>query len=192
MKEGNSCNSDNKRKSIMDAGEIGALWAVEAANRVKRRLLCAAWVVLAASSAGRVEAQSLQGGDWFDNRIASLSQNYLRLGYIVSTVEEGRSSSGDTVKFVMPVQRGFDYILIVIGDRSDQMIWIESEIGSTIIKDTRANQNGFAGVAWTSNYTGTVDVVIQFEGFSGPASWTALAGRRGRGAPADPGAPPGK
>jgi len=110
-----------------------------------------------------------------------MAAKYSAMGYYVTPSKEGRAGFATTLEFTMPVNMGLDYIFILGGDRytQDIDIWIESEAGTTIVKDTRATGNGMAGVSWRSEYNGTVNVVVHFARVTSRTAWAALAGRRG-------------
>jgi hypothetical protein len=122
-----------------------------------------------------------------------MASKYAAMGYYITPSKEGRAGFATTLEFTMPVNMGLDYIFIIGGDKytQDLDIWIESETGNTIVKDTRPIQNGMAGVSWRSDYNGTVNVVVHFARVSSRTAWAALAGRRGNLAFPDKGVSPG-
>ena len=93
---------------------------------------------------------------------------------------EGHAGYATTLEFTIRVAVGIDYIFILAGDRycQDVNVWIESENGNTLVKDTRKSGLGLCGVRWRSDYNGTVTVVVHFARVSSRCGWAALIGRR--------------
>ena len=79
------------------------------------------------------------------------------------------------------VNTNVDYMFVLAGDRrvQDIDIYVYSETGQQLVADTRTTAGRFAGVQWTSDYNGTVQVYVNVARAFGLASWTALVGRRG-------------
>lgn len=126
-----------------------------------------------------------------------MAAKYTGMGFYLAPSKEGHAGYATTLEFTVPVNRGLDYVFILAGDRYalDVDVWIESETGNSIVKDTRKVDNGLAGVRWRSDYNGTVTVVVHFAKVSSRCGWSALVGRRGTvmapsigpGAPTTPG-----
>ncbi|MBL9142764.1 MAG: hypothetical protein JNM99_03685 [Verrucomicrobiaceae bacterium] len=110
-----------------------------------------------------------------------MAEKYAGMGYYMAPSKEGKAGHGVTLEFEIPVNRGLDYVFILAGDKyaKDVDLYIESENGNTIVKDTRATSNGLAGVRWRSDYNGVVNVVIHFARAVDRCGWAAVAGRRG-------------
>lgn len=155
-----------------------------------KNILFAVAVATSAFSASNSFGQSQQEAA---DKAYQMASKYAAMGYYVTPSKEGRAGFATTLEFTMPVNMGLDYIFIIGGDKytQDLDIWIESESGNTIIKDTRPIQNGMAGVSWRSDYNGTVNVVVHFAKVSSRTAWAALAGRRGNLAFPDKGIAPG-
>jgi len=110
-----------------------------------------------------------------------MAAKYSAMGYYVAPSKEGWSGFGVTIEFAIPVNAGIDYIFILGGDKYllDPDVWIESEFGNTIVKDTRKFDNGMCGVRWRSDYNGTANVVVHFARATSRFAWAAVMGRRG-------------
>lgn len=155
-----------------------------------KNILIAVTAVASALASGASYGQSQQEAA---DKAYQMASKYAAMGYYVTPSKEGRAGFATTLEFTMPVNMGLDYIFIIGGDKytQDLDIWIESETGNTIVKDTRPIQNGMAGVSWRSDYNGTVNVVVHFARVSSRTAWAALAGRRGNLAFPDKGISPG-
>ena len=115
------------------------------------------------------------------DRAFEMAMKYSGMGYYIAPSKEGHAGFATTLEFTVPVNRGLDYVFILAGDRYalDVDVWIESETGNDIVKDTRKIDNGLAGVRWRSDYNGSVTVVVNFAKVTSRCGWAALVGRRG-------------
>jgi hypothetical protein len=164
-------------------------------SRSTASVLIGIW--LAAAAFSQAWADPAEAAD----KAYEAAAKYSAKGYYMTPSKEGHGSTGVTYEFEVPVNRGLDYIFIVSGDRNCQamQIWVEAEVtGNTIVKDTRRDRRGMAGVGWRSDYNGSVNVVVNFARVDGRCGWCALVGRRGTtaasvegavGTPATPAAP---
>ncbi len=111
----------------------------------------------------------------------AMAAKYAAMSYYITPSKEGHAGYATTLDFTVNVSEGLDYIFIIAGDRycEDVNMWIESEEGNDIVKDTRKMDNGLAGVRWRSDYSGTVEVIVHFARVSSLCHWSALMGRRG-------------
>lgn len=110
-----------------------------------------------------------------------MAAKYASMGYLITPSREGSAGVATTLEFTMPVNQGLDYVFIVAGDKYalDVDVWIESEVGNTIVKDTRKVDNGLCGVRWRSDYNGTAKVIVHFARVTSRCGWAAVVGRRG-------------
>ncbi len=122
----------------------------------------------------------------------TMAAKYSATGYYMTPNKEGWANAGATLEFVIPVSVGLDYIFLLAGDKNclDPDVWIESENGNVLVKDTRKFDNGLCGVRWRSDYSGTVNCVVNFARVKSRCGWAALVGRRGTPTNAVPNEPP--
>lgn len=109
------------------------------------------------------------------------SARYANQGYRVQPGFSDLDNEGTERRFEFSVSRGVDYIFLLAGDRSvtkiDIMVFDENK--NLLVEDKRT-RGKWAGIAWTSNYTGTAHVWIRIARTTdSPVGWTALVGRRG-------------
>lgn len=116
-----------------------------------------------------------------EDRAYQMAAKYSAMAYYITPSKEGHAGYGTTLEFTVNVSEGLDYIFIIAGDRycNDVNMWIESEVGTTLVKDTRKMDNGLAGVRWRSDYNGSATVIVHFVSVSSLCDWAALMGRRG-------------
>jgi hypothetical protein len=95
------------------------------------------------------------------------------------TDHSGMLTSGDAVRFLIPVVRGLDYVFLVGTDdfARDVDIYVYDEVGQLILDDRRSSK--LAGVQFRSSYNGTAVVYLHMARANGLASYTVLVGRRG-------------
>lgn len=110
-----------------------------------------------------------------------MAAKYAAEQFRITPAREGMTGAGSTLRFSMPVNIGLDYVFIVAGDKNakDVDVWIQSETGNTIVKDTRKIDNGLCGVRWRSDFNGTANVVVHFARATSLCGWSAVIGRRG-------------
>lgn len=144
---------------------------------LKSKLKCSLVALSIVGTGSSVFANPQEAAD----KAYQMAAKYAGMGYYITPSKEGKAGFATTLQFTIPVNMGLDYIFIIGGDKytQDLDIYIESEAGNTIVKDTRAIQNGMAGVSWRSDYNGTVNVVVHFAKVTDRTSWAAVAGRRG-------------
>jgi len=125
--------------------------------------------------------RALASADEASDKAFQMAAKYGALAYLIAPSKEGWSGFGVTIEFAIQVNAGLDYIFILGGDRYllDPDVWIESEYGNTIVKDTRKVDNGMCGVRWRSDYNGTANVVVHFARATSRFAWSAVIGRRG-------------
>ncbi len=95
------------------------------------------------------------------------------------TDHSGMLTSGNAVRFLIPVVRGLDYVFLVGTDdfARDVDIYVYDEVGQLILDDRRSSK--IAGVQFRSSYNGTAVVYLHMARANGLASYTVLVGRRG-------------
>ena len=109
-----------------------------------------------------------------------MAVRYTQLGFAMSpTNHSGLGGSGHTVRFLIPVSKGLDYVFLVGGDLAarDIDIYVYDEVGSLILDDRRGDPR--AGVKFRSSYNGTTQVYLHMARANGLAAYSVLVGRRG-------------
>jgi hypothetical protein len=109
-----------------------------------------------------------------------MAVRYTQLGFAMSpTNHSGLGGSGFTVRFLIPVSKGLDYVFLVGGDLAarDIDIYVYDEVGSLILDDRRGDPR--AGVKFRSSYNGTTQVYLHMARANGLAAYSVLVGRRG-------------
>lgn len=136
--------------------------------------------IAAALVAGAMPAKAQSQAEAADKAF-QMASKYAAMGYMVTPSREGFAGFATTLEFTMQVNQGLDYVFILAGDKYalDVDVWIESEVGNTIVKDTRKVDNGLCGVRWRSDYNGTATVVVHFARVTSRCGWSAVVGRRG-------------
>ena len=115
-----------------------------------------------------------------DDDCYKMAIHYTQTGFAMTpTNYTSTGGSGHTVKYNIPVSRGLDYVFLVGRDShaSDIDIYVYSEVGNLILKDTRPDSR--AGVKFRSDYNGTVIVYVHLARARGLASFSVMVGRRG-------------
>ena len=99
--------------------------------------------------------------------------------YMSPTNTSGIAGSGYTVKVLIPVSKGLDYVILIGRDAfaRDIDLYVYDEVGSLILDDRRATSR--AGVKFRSSYNGTVQAIVHIARAQGLASYAVLVGRRG-------------
>lgn len=115
------------------------------------------------------------------NNAYIMASKYANQGFFIQPAKSDICGQGATLKFMFSVNTNVDYMFVLAGDRrvQDIDVYVYSETGQQLVADTRASAGKFAGVQWTSDFNGTVQVYVHVARASGLASWTALVGRRG-------------
>lgn len=110
----------------------------------------------------------------------SMAVYYTQRGFAMSpTNHNGLGGSGYTVRFLIPVSKGLDYVFLAGRDQfaKDLDIYVYDEVGSLILDDRRPDPR--AGVKFRSSYNGTVQVYLHIARADGMAAYAVLVGRRG-------------
>jgi hypothetical protein len=112
---------------------------------------------------------------------------YTARGFAMSpTNTSGLGGAGFTVRLLIPVSKGIDYVILVGRDVAarDLDLYVYDEVGTLILDDRRPTSR--AGVKFRSSYSGTVQAYVHIARATGLAAYAVLVGRRGE----DKGAPP--
>ena len=110
----------------------------------------------------------------------NMAVRYTQRGFYMSpTNTSGIGTAGYTVKVLIPVSKGLDYVILVGGDKfaRDLDLYVYDEVGQLILDDRRADSR--AGVKFRSSYSGTVQAIVHIARAQGLASYAVLVGRRG-------------
>jgi hypothetical protein len=109
-----------------------------------------------------------------------MAVHYTSIGFYMSpTNTSGIAGSGYTVKVMIPVTKGLDYVILIGRDAfaKDIDLYVYDEVGQLILDDRRPSSR--AGVKFRSSYTGTVQAIVHMARAQGLASYAVLVGRRG-------------
>lgn len=110
----------------------------------------------------------------------SMAVTYTARGFAMSpTNHNGVGGGGYTVRFLIPVSKGLDYVFLCGVDSFvlETGIYVYDEVGSLILDDRRGGRR--AGVKFRSSYNGTVQVYLNLGRTRGLGSYSVLVGRRG-------------
>ena len=110
----------------------------------------------------------------------SMAVRYSARGFAMNpTNHNGVGGSGFTVRFLIPVSKGLDYVFLVGVDAfvKETGIYVYDEVGGLILDDRRRQTR--AGVQFRSSYNGTVQVYLNLGRTVGLGSYSVLIGRRG-------------
>ncbi len=104
---------------------------------------------------------------------------YTARGFAMSPATSGLGGTGFTVRFLVPVTKGLDYVFLAGRDQfaKDIDVYVYDEVGSLILDDRRPDSR--AGVKFRSSYNGTVQVYLHLARADGMAAYAVLVGRRG-------------
>lgn len=106
--------------------------------------------------------------------------HYIQKSFAMSpTNSSGLGTAGYTVRLLIPVSKGLDYVILVGGDRAARSLelYVYDEVGSLILDDRRDDRH--AGVQFRSSYSGTVEAYVHIARANGMAAYSVLVGRRG-------------
>lgn len=133
-------------------------------------------VILAAMATGIVKADPATA----ENDAYKMSTYYSSIGYTMTPSNiNGLGTSGNIVRFIVPVSKGLDYVFLAGIDDSvlDIDLYVYDEVGGLIKEDRRSIRR--AGVKFRSSYNGTVQVYLHMTATSGMGAYSVLVGRRG-------------
>jgi hypothetical protein len=111
-----------------------------------------------------------------------MAKTYIDRSFVIAPTDNfGLIGQGGVVHFLVPVNRGLDYVFLAGTDAmaKDVDIYVYDEVGGLILDDRRVQKN--AGVQFRSSYNGTANVYLHMARAEGIASWCVLVGRRGEG-----------
>jgi hypothetical protein len=109
-----------------------------------------------------------------------MAAHYTQMGYAMApTNHVGLGGAGTTVRFLIPVSKGLDYVFLAAGDVAarDIDIYVYDEVGTLILDDRRKDPR--AGVKFRSAYNGTTEVYLHIARANGLAAYAVMVGRRG-------------
>ena len=109
-----------------------------------------------------------------------IAVKFVQRGFAMApTNNSGVGGSGFTVRFLVPVSKGVDYIFLCGMDAMVQRsgIYVYDEVGNLILDDRRGGKN--SGVQFRSSYNGTVQVYVNISRADGLGAYAVLVGRRG-------------
>jgi hypothetical protein len=115
-----------------------------------------------------------------DDNAYRMAQGYVAKGFAMTSQDnKGIQGAGGVVQFLIPVNKGLDYVFLAGGDdfAKDIDLYVYDEVGGLILDDRRRVQT--AGVQFRSPYNGTALVYLHMARADGLASWSVLVGRRG-------------
>lgn len=110
----------------------------------------------------------------------SMAVHYTARGFYMSpTNTSGIGGAGYTIKVLIPVSKGLDYVILIGRDAfaRDIDLYVYDEVGQLILDDRRRDSR--AGVKFRSSYNGTVQAIVHIARAQGLASYAVLVGRRG-------------
>jgi len=111
-----------------------------------------------------------------------MAKTYIDRSFVIAPTDNfGLVGQGGVIQFLVPVNRGLDYVFLAGTDgmARDVDIYVYDEVGNLILDDRRRQKN--AGVQFRSSYNGTAIVYLHMARAEGIASWCVLVGRRGEG-----------
>lgn len=99
---------------------------------------------------------------------------------IMPTGHAGVLREGEAVRFLLPVTKGLDYVLLAGVDAAglDADLYVNDEAGTLIAEDRR--KLNVAGLQFRATYSGSVQVCLHMARAEGGAGYCVLVGRRGR------------
>jgi len=109
-----------------------------------------------------------------------MARKYLDKGFAMApTDHSGVCGGGNAIEFLIPVNKGLDYVFLVGTDKAaiDVDLYVYDDVGSLILDDRRIGR--LSGVQFRSSYNGTTKVYVHMNRAIGMASWYVLVGRRG-------------
>ncbi|HEY5704957.1 MAG TPA: hypothetical protein VIS96_05220 [Terrimicrobiaceae bacterium] len=109
-----------------------------------------------------------------------MARKYTEKGFAMApTDHSGVCGGGTAIEFLIPVNKGLDYVFLVGTDLAarDVDIYVYDDVGGLILDDRRPGR--LAGVQFRSSYNGTTKVYMHMASSIGLASWYVLVGRRG-------------
>jgi hypothetical protein len=109
-----------------------------------------------------------------------MAKRYVDKGFAMAPTDNyGVAGQGEAIRFLIPVNKGLDYVFLVGTDQMaiDVDLYVYDDVGGLILDDRRVGR--LAGVQFRSSYNGTAVVYMGMAQARGLASWYVLVGRRG-------------
>lgn len=141
------------------------------------RISCALW--LAVVGLLRVDLACADPAEAEDTAYR-MARKYTEKSFAMApTDHSGVCGGGTAIEFLIPVNKGLDYVFLVGTDLAarDVDIYVYDDVGGLILDDRRPGR--LAGVQFRSSYNGTTKVYMHMASSIGLASWYVLVGRRG-------------
>jgi hypothetical protein len=141
------------------------------------RISCALW--LAVVGLLRVDLAWADPAEAEDTAYR-MARKYTEKSFAMApTDHSGVCGGGTAIEFLIPVNKGLDYVFLVGTDLAarDVDIYVYDDVGGLILDDRRPGR--LAGVQFRSSYNGTTKVYMHMASSIGLASWYVLVGRRG-------------
>ena len=113
-----------------------------------------------------------------------MAKKYVDKGFAMApTDHSGVAGSGSAIEFLIPVNKGLDYIFLVGTDKAavEVDLYVYDDVGGLILDDRRRGR--LSGVQFRSPYNGTAKVYMVMGSARGLAGWYVLVGRRGTARP---------
>jgi hypothetical protein len=151
-------------------------------------ILCAAVLFAAGTAPLRADPRAAQDIAY------RMAGSYVAQGFALAPPDKsGMLKTGQSVRFLVPVSKGLDYVFLVGGDDAalDLDVYVYDEVGGLILADRRPSK--YAGVQLHSSYSGSVVVYVHMVKAEGSGSYSLLVGRKSatkEDAPAPPEAAP--
>ena len=137
-------------------------------------------LLIAAACFGLVRPTAQADPAGAEDNAYRLAVKFVQRGFAMApTNNSGVGGSGFTVRFLVPVSKGVDYIFLCGMDAMVQRsgIYVYDEVGNLILDDRRGGRN--SGVQFRSSYNGTVQVYVNISRADGLGAYAVLVGRRG-------------
>ena len=139
-------------------------------------LKVAVCVVLAAAASRSLQADPAEAED----TAYRMARKFVDKGFAMApTDHSGVAGSGSAVEFLIPVNKGLDYVFLVGTDKAAREVdlYVYDDVGGLILDDRRRGR--LAGVQFRSPYNGTAKVYMVMQSAIGLSGWYVLVGRRG-------------
>ena len=143
-------------------------------------LKVAVCLVLAAAASRPVQADPAEAED----TAYRMAKKFVDKGFAMApTDHSGVAGSGSAIEFLIPVNKGLDYVFLVGTDKAAREVdlYVYDDVGGLILDDRRRGR--LAGVQFRSPYNGTAKVYMVMQSAAGLSGWYVLVGRRGTARP---------
>ena len=138
------------------------------------KMLLATAVVLSTAGHGWAQSPAAAEDDAYRMAIRQVQR-----GYTMYPATSGVAQSGERIRFLLPIEKGTDYVFLVGIDQfvRDTDLYVFDESGGQILVDRRNDPR--AGTRFRAAYTGTAEVYVHMVRANGLGSWAVLVGTRG-------------